>query len=296
MNKFYLIFTLFFISLTTTFAQKKRYKLPPEIVEASGLYIQNEDSYWWLNDSGDQPNLYITDNVGHLKKTINLPYTQNVDWEELTNDDQGHIYIGDFGNNANSRKDLVIYKYHIEKHTVGEIRFHYPDQKQFPPEKSEMNFDMEGFFWHDGTLHLFSKNKVGHGDYLTKHYTLSDEPGNQTAVLVDKIKLPKKRVVTAAAISPDKNTIALLTYNYGKILNLIPWGQTSVILITNWNGDGMFNQTMKTKKIMQFLTPAQYEAIDYLDDEHLIIASEQILFTKQRAKRIMIKKKISSRK
>ena len=117
--------------------------------------------------------MYVTDGTGQLKKTIRLQNAKNRDWEELTGDDKGNIYIGDFGNNANKRDNLIIYRYNPKTEKSKKIKFSYPDQRAFPPAPAQMNFDMEGFFWLDGELHLFSKNKVMVGNYVTKHYTLS---------------------------------------------------------------------------------------------------------------------------
>jgi len=287
MKKYTLLLLFIFLTINLL-AQKKRYHLDSKIEEASGLYIQNTDTYWWLNDSGDGPNLYLTDAQGQLKETLKIPTAKNVDWEDLAVDDKGNLYIGDFGNNRNNRKDLVIYKYNIASKSVEKIPFSYPDQKAFPPEAKDMNFDMEGFFWYENELHLFSKNKVGRGDYVTKHYTLSDEAGEQVAILLEQIHLPK-RVITAAAISPDKKTIAFMTYDYGRFLKYIPWGKTTIYTIKNWQGKRFLKGELKKQKITTFLTPAQYEAIDFLDNETLVIGSEQIFYAKQRAKRVRVK-------
>ena len=32
------------------------------------------------------------------------------DWEAIATDRQGNLYIGDFGNNRNTRRDLIIYQ------------------------------------------------------------------------------------------------------------------------------------------------------------------------------------------
>lgn len=130
----------------------KRFKLPLELEEVSGLYFQAPDKFWWHNDSGGQPKLYQTDKKGKLTRTIFIEKIQNKDWEDLTHDDEGNIYIGDFGNNKNARQDLKIYIYHPEKKTLDSIVFTYPDQQLFPPPKPQRNFDMEGFFLASGTI------------------------------------------------------------------------------------------------------------------------------------------------
>jgi len=265
----------------------KRFKLPLILEEVSGLYFQAPNKFWWHNDSGAQPKLYQTDKKGKLTQTIFLENIQNRDWEDLTHDDEGNIYIGDFGNNKNARRDLKIYIYHPEKETLDSIAFTYPDQKLFPPPSPQCNFDMEGFFWHKGQLHLFSKNRLGVGDYFTKHYTLDAKPGSQEAVLKDKIFL-KGRVVTAAAISPDGKTVALLSYLY-KRRKPIPKSKASVFFFRDFEGTDFFKGKMNKMKVPSFIFSTQYESLDFLDNENILIASERTKFIRQKAKRLKVK-------
>ena len=46
---------------------------------------------------------------GKIKKVV-VVNAENNDWEDLTADDKGNLYIGDFGNNHNKRKNLSILK------------------------------------------------------------------------------------------------------------------------------------------------------------------------------------------
>ena len=108
-NLFLIIITFAFPLFAFTQSSKKlpkRFKLPNELVEVSGLYIENSNSFWWHNDSGSRPQLFQTNAKGKLINTISFDNIKNTDWEDLTYDDQGNIYIGDFGNNRNKRKDF----------------------------------------------------------------------------------------------------------------------------------------------------------------------------------------------
>ncbi|MFN8364467.1 MAG: hypothetical protein U0T78_04125 [Cloacibacterium normanense] len=76
--------------------------------ETSGLTFL-KDKLFTLNDGGNTNEIFEIDkNSGKIlsKLKINFP---NKDWEAITSDDED-FYIGDFGNNAGSRKDLAIYK------------------------------------------------------------------------------------------------------------------------------------------------------------------------------------------
>lgn len=268
----------------------KKFVLPPDLQEVSGLYRASLDSLWWHNDSGDQPRLFVTDRCGYIKHVVHLPQLHSRDWEDITADDSGNIYIGDFGNNSNSRKDLRIYIYNPQEQTLDSILFSYPDQTQFPPPREHANFDMEAFFWHQDSLHLFSKNRLNVGNFYTKHYVLSAQPGEQEVFLQDSINL-KNRVVTAAAISPDGQTVALLAYNFKRVLGFIPVSAASVFTFQNFRGTDFFKGKFNRQKIPAFLLATQYESLDFVNADTIYVASEQTVFIKPKAKLMQLKLK-----
>ncbi|MFT4666694.1 MAG: hypothetical protein ACI8YQ_004902 [Polaribacter sp.] len=283
------ILIMVLISSCTTKTTKARFKLPPALKEVSGLYLQNPQSFWWLNDGGHPSTLYKTNGRGQVTDSLHFPSIRNRDWEDLTTDDKGNIYIGDFGNNNNKRQDLRIYIYNQESQQLDSILFSYSDQKQFPPSRAHWNFDMEAFLWHNEKLHLFSKNRVGQGNYYCKHYTLMDKAGEQNAILKDSIYL-KDRVVTAAAISPDKKTVALLAYDYKRIFGFFPFSKASIFYFTDFEGDDFFKGSLRKRRAPSFIIATQFESLDFLDDGKLYIASEQTVFIKPKAKRVRVRK------
>lgn len=287
--RFYIIHFVLYLLTINAIGQNelpKKIHLPAVLQEASGLYYMSPDSLWWHNDSGDQPQLIMTDVKGVMKKQI-LLQIQNKDWEDITSDDEGNIYIGDFGNNQNQRRDLKIYIYRADA-TLDSIQFTYPDQQTFPPPPAQANFDMEGFFWHNDSLHLFSKNRLLKGNYYTKHYVLPTQPGNFIATLQDSILL-QKRVVTAAAISPDKQSVVLLAYYFRRCLGIIPISRATVYTFTNFSNTAFFNGKMKKKRVGKFLIPTQYECVDFIDNQTVYIASEKTPLFKQQATKVKLK-------
>ncbi len=255
-------------------AQKKHVRLPETLPEVSGLAISSPDSLWWHNDSGAGPVLYCTDRNGAVLKTATLNRLQHEDWEDLTRDTEGRLFIGDFGNNRNQRQNLRIYRYDPGTEQTDSILFRYPDQDAFPPPPSACNFDMEGFVFFNDSLHLFSKNRVSAGNYYTKHYVLPAKPGIYTAQLRDSLLLPK-RVVTGAAISPDGKTVALLSYFYNFSLGFIPKSRTTVFFLFGFPGTDFTKGQIRKKRIAHGFRPSQFEAIDFTPDGNVIIASEK---------------------
>jgi len=288
-NLLFLLLITLLVSSCTTKTTKNRFKLPQTLKEVSGLYLEDAQSFWWLNDGGHPPTLYKTNGRGVITDSLHFPKLKNNDWEDLTIDNDGNIYIGDFGNNSNKRQDLRIYKYHPETQQLDSISFSYSDQKEFPPNRLLWNFDMEAFLWHNEKLHLFSKNRIGQGNYYCKHYTLDDTGEVQSAILKDSILL-KNRVVTAAAISPDKKTVAMLAYDYKKLLGVFPFSRASIFYLSDFEGDDFFKGKMRKQRAPSFIIATQFESLDFLNNRSLYVASEQTVFIKPKAKRVRVRR------
>src|SRR5690349_6872067 len=145
-----LVIGFLFLIPAISFAQKlkpqKIAKLPSVINESSGLALADNNLIWTMNDGGGGNILFLLNEKGEMQKTLQLNNSENHDWEDLTTDSI-NLYIGDFGNNSNRRKNLVIYKIPrlSSKDSIvllpREISFNYQDQKQFPPKPSNCNYD-----------------------------------------------------------------------------------------------------------------------------------------------------------
>ena len=193
--------------------------LPSVINESSGVEKTGPNTFWSHNDSGGQPQIYKFDSLGVLLKTLTFTNATNIDWEDITEDHLKNIYVGDFGNNNNNRSaaasnGLRIYKIGDPNliagttTTAGIINFEYID-RNFSAPSTNHNFDMEGFFFFNDSLHLFTKNRTNPTNGWIKHYILPSVPGTFTATVVDSFNNGGTRI-TAADISPNKKTVALL--------------------------------------------------------------------------------------
>lgn len=192
----------------TAASLEKLASLPGAVGESSGVAVlPQEGHYLTHNDAGNEPYLYKLNKQGKLVETLKLDI-KNVDWEDLAQDDTGNIYIADTGNNNNRRRDLVVYRMSLDNPQQAEvIQYTYEDQKEFPPSKKERNFDSEGLFWHNDNLYIITKDR-GQGE-TANVYQIPAQPGNHKARLIGSYKTETE--VTGADISPDGNTVALLS-------------------------------------------------------------------------------------
>ncbi|RDC66127.1 hypothetical protein [Adhaeribacter pallidiroseus] len=227
-----------------------------QVKESSGLELAPDNITFWTHaDSGNPPQLYQVNSRGQLLNTFAIPQTTNLDWEDVAKDDLGYLYIGDFGNNSNSRQNLRIYRIKENNFAqVDTISFVYPDQKAFPPVKAKQNFNCEAFFYFRNKLYLFSKNRGTRG--WVKMYTLPAQPGTYTASLTDSLKIASR--ITAADISPDGQTIALLGYGN--------------IYLYSTDAAGSF--FAGKKNCLAIPATGQAEAILFINNHELIISNE----------------------
>lgn len=231
---------------------KREGEFPVCINESSGIIKAWQDGYYWThNDSGGSPELYMVNAEGYIFDTLNIDNSINVDWEDLAKDKAGNIYVGDFGNNSASRKDLSIYK----RTAAGseKITFEYADQKFSKEEIKE--FDCEAFFWANDSLYLFTKSWEK-GVKGSKLYAMPDKEGHYKVFPKDQINL--KAQITGADISPDGSKYALISY-----------GKLFVFDIINRKID--FKNPNKCIKIGK----NQTEAIVFENDHKIIFTNEQ---------------------
>jgi hypothetical protein len=248
---------------------KTLYSLPKKLKEVSGIaYFLDSNLIYTLEDSGNKNAIYAINTEGKLAKTITIANAKNVDWEDITKDKSGNIYIGDFGNNDNERKDLCIYKLNknqLKKDQASaeyKISFSYPEQTEFPPKKKEMFYDVEGFFEYQNYFYLFTKNRSKGFDGTAFIYKIKNAKGIQKAIKIGEFKTCNNYnhcVLTSATISPDGKKVVLLSHD-------------KIVLFKDFKGD-LFHKGKQTEiKLNHF---SQKEAIVFKDNNTLLIADEK---------------------
>ncbi|MFC4740966.1 SdiA-regulated domain-containing protein [Flavobacterium ponti] len=266
----YLLFILLFNSCkdnVKNVSETDTFKLPKSLKEVSGMtYL--DDAIWVIQDNGNSEKIHKLSLEGELLKSIEINSVKNHDWEAITSDEDGNLYIGDFGNNDNNRKNLAIYKIsneNLEKDKVNieyTVNFNYEDQDEFPPKKHFLLYDCESFILHDDNFYLFTKNRSKGFDGTSHIYKLENKAGNQTAKLLKKYVTCdsfNSCAITDAAISPDGNKMALIS-------NKRMW------IFTNYSNSDFTNGKVKEIKFNSY---TQREGVTFKDDNTLYITDEK---------------------
>ncbi len=280
-------FSLFAFTLCLGFCAPR---LPQVLAENSGLARVAADSLLWINDSGNLPTLYSTDGRGRLRGEVFFENEKNTDWEELARDPRdGRIFIGDFGNNGNARRDLHVLIFSPKTGATERLDFAWPDQSEFPPTRfDDQNFDCEAMvFWRD-SLHFFTKSHWQGRSFLCKHFAVAARPGRQGPVFLEKTVL-KNRVVSGAALSENGQTLALVGYCFGRRWGFLPFSKATIFTFEK-GGDGLFF----SKKLARQRTPGwplsrQYEALAFAAEREILLSNEQLKWQKPRVRKIRLR-------
>jgi len=197
--------------------------------ETSGVEVlfnpnSGDFEYWSHNDHDNTDSIYscLASDLTNMTNIVDLGMP-NTDWEDITTDDNGNIYVGEFG--SWSWQDRHVLK--------------IPDPNTFagpPPSVEKIRFtypaggyqDMEAMFHLDNYLYLFVKAvdpniNPALIEGMTYVFRIPDVPmaggGQYVAEAAGQFMtmLPGDAStnfyrVTAADISPDKKVVAMLCY------------------------------------------------------------------------------------
>jgi hypothetical protein len=206
----------------------------PGLSESSGLVASRRQPglFWTHNDSGNAAQIFAIDGQGHLRGRFAVEGARNVDWEAITIDADGHLWIGDIGDNLNRRDDQRLLR--VDEPTVplqgppvegtavlsGSLAVRFADRPD-PPTKRLRNWDAEGLFWADGSPWILTKHR---DDTETTLYRVPRDAalaadGRVVALSpVDSFDVggadkPYGGMVSSAESTPDGRRLAVLTYH-----------------------------------------------------------------------------------
>ncbi|MCD4665545.1 MAG: hypothetical protein K8R68_09755, partial [Bacteroidales bacterium] len=249
--------------------------------ETSGLMLY-DGNLWTFNDSGGKPELYRIDkNTGKISQKVVVLNGENIDWEDITHD-QTHIFIGDFGNNRGNREDLKIYK--ILKKEIGSgknikvnaeiILFSYNDQNSFEINNRSNDFDCESLISYGDSLILFSKNWV---NGKTRIYKLPKFQGSYGLDPLDDFDVDG--LVSGADFNFKTKELVLAGYK-----DHVPF----VFLFSEFSGQNFDDGKVFRINFVR-LKDSQIEGIVWLDNNNIILSTEQTSVFEQAAYKLNLK-------
>ncbi len=248
---------IFLLLISTSCQSAGKLKIEADItnglkeVSAAELDLQS-DIIWIIEDAGNKADLIGLNTKGKPTRTIRINNAKNHDWEDLTSDNQGNIYIGDFGNNNEKRKKFKILKVKYADLSKDEA---IAEIIEFTLPKKQGSKDFEAFFIYNNTFYIISKE--------TKKFCVFKVPnviGKHKAEAVTEHKFKgKNNRITAADISADGKTIVLLNHN--KLWKL-----------TDFKADNFFSGTIEK---LDFNHNSQKEGICFKTNSSVIITDER---------------------
>lgn len=254
---FYLLFLLLSFQISAQKTQRlnlKKYKiasLSDSLKESSGL-MNFEGRLFSFNDSGNTSEIFeIKPGSPYIEKTFRTGL-KNIDWEAITNDGE-NFYIGEFGNNLGSRKDLKIYKVPFRNDSlivdsIKIIPFYYPEQDDFTPKNINNNFDAEAMIFLGGNIHIFTKEWITN---TVSHYVIDQNiSDNQPAHKLESFDTGF--VVTDASFYDNK----LYVVGYTKKARVF-----MMIFEKDENGNLFFNKPLKKYALGRAFNVGQIEGI-----------------------------------
>ncbi len=190
------------------------------IREASGIVASRRHAgvFWVLNDSGNPPQLFAVRRDGALIREFSVA-VPNIDWEDLTTDDAGHLYIGEIGNNGARLPLRAIYRVDEPDPDLdgpeGKLTVTAGSYYRMNPDE---RFDAEGLFLDGGRAIVVAK-------------TFDERPAGLFAVPIDppapllRPARPEKvgvlpgfiEPVTGAGLSRDGRRLAACSYDVARV-------------------------------------------------------------------------------
>ncbi len=257
--------------------------VPARLAESSGIAVSQAHPgvLWSHNDAGDEPVIYAIDLTGRPLARFRVRGAVAVDWEDLArgpcpgaaSGDGDCLYIGDIGDNEARRRAVTLYVVPepdaasvsasgaSEAVAIRAVTFRYPDGAH----------DAEALaVTPEGAVLIVTKGRTGPIQLFEIGREAIARPTGRTDTVTAQFRgtLPIQpdarigRYVTGAAFSPSGATLAVRTYTELFFFTRATDGRYGPV------GSPCFLGTARG------LAEPQGEAVDYLDDETLVITSE----------------------
>jgi hypothetical protein len=183
----------------------------PRLTESSGVVAGRRDTniLWTHSDGGGRKQiLYAMSRSGAPLAEFHVAGALVHDWEDIAADGQGHLYIGDLGNNDNRRTQLAVHRIDEPDLATNRMGFATVNRSWFL-EFPGARFDCESLFILRDHGYVISKV---FDDARAELYRFALTNGAaQKLELVARLKIDSP--VTGADISPDGALLGVVAKN-----------------------------------------------------------------------------------
>ena len=263
-----------------------RIQARPELVEnsAAAFSYAQPGVIFTINDSGNDPLLFALDTTGADRGVWLVQGATDVDWEAASAGPCGNrpmmpatagpnecVYIGDTGDNSETRPSRVIYRVAepfaqsagFTGTLVAEsLEYRYPDGPH----------DVEAMYVPpNGSMYLITKrprqDAAGRLRPALVFVLPPDawgKPGPVVAQLVDSLPIvpgsAPLRLITDAGLAPDARSLAVRTYAQvyvfatdpatGRVIGAIPPAVCNIVALNVWPGEGVTWLAGSTKLLL----------------------------------------------
>lgn len=243
----------------------------PRITESSGVVAsRRHPGVFWTHNDGNKPGSYMLFAMDRSGKSLgNFRVTGSTlhDWEDIAIDNDGHLYVGDIGNNDARRFTIAVHE--INEPDLRTSGTTVEIKRSWTLQFAKMPFDCESLFVWDGFGYVISKV---FDDQKAEIYrfplTNSVKPITLEKVTELKIESP----VTGADISADGKLLGLVARSGAYVYKVNgDIGRTAKIKFTHTRfkhehvegccfvPDGLL-ATAETREIFLFTDPAFHPA------------------------------------
>lgn len=201
------------------FTSAQTVRLSHELNEISGLTWYN-NRLIAINDGGNDPIVFFLDENGEITHKCRIVNAVNNDWEGITCDSSGNVYIADCGNNLNNRLTIEVYKIPLDlafsaTEAIAEVCVTSIPYPSSPITKRNADFDFEAVSWEKDRLVFFSKSRAKPWHGKTFVYELNWKQGASPLIKKREVFIGSggwmKDAITGSA-ELDTTTL-LLTYH-----------------------------------------------------------------------------------
>lgn len=265
---------MFVVSVSLVSAQAKRIPLKKyQITQLSDSLNENSGLTFFqrhlltINDSGNSSEIFQLNKQNGKIEKVYQTHLRNIDWEAISAD-SASIYIGDFGNNLGTRKDLKVFKIPVQNqnldlNSIKEFPFQFQNQTDFTPKNLNTDFDVEAMVYNNNKIQIFTK------EWASKNISRYELALNS----IENQSLEKKESAPIQFSATD-------AYFYENQLYVVGYTKTLKVFLAIFNVDengNWLSSKFRKIKLGNALKVGQIEGIA-VNEKGIFISAERFIF------------------